>query len=70
MKYAKEERCLGGHVVTCRGRRVQYDGNWSFGQCVECDVVTWPLAIRFVDPGFIAYKLSRLRYTISDLFNR
>lgn len=34
MKYAKTERCHGGHV-TARSP-------WWFGRCDTCGVVTWP----------------------------
>lgn len=60
--YAKYGSCDNGSIRT-RLRRGDESGDnypgsrrWSFGRCTKCDVVTWPVVIRWVDPGWWNWK--------------
>lgn len=35
--------------------------SWSFGHCNQCDVVTWPVVTRLLDPGWWRWRLQRGR---------
>jgi hypothetical protein len=68
-KTAKIDRCENGSIRT-RGMRIAYEdgrrvvygehpreGGWRFGHCTDCDVVTWPYWIRFIDPTNYAMEI-------------
>lgn len=58
MRFARRHRCDNGRVLG-------WDGEERLPQlrlrrCNRCDVVTLPYAVRFVDPGYLSYRLSKL----------
>jgi hypothetical protein len=62
MKYAKVQRCENGTIKDRRGEWIS--SSWRFGFCDKCDVVTWPFALRWLDPGEWRWQFRR---TLGDL---
>jgi hypothetical protein len=65
-KSARVDRCEGGYVTAHRpwtsGLDEDYPGHpgkhrWSFGHCNKCDVVTWPVALSWLDPTWIKWAI-------------
>lgn len=68
---AKVSRCPSGSIRTRDmrigeedGRRVVYgrypsEDKWRFGHCTDCDVVTWPVITRWLDPGWLRWQMRR-----------
>ncbi len=81
-KYARRDLCHGGSIRT-RGMDIGYeDGRpvvygeypgedvWRFGHCTDCNVRTWPFALRRLDPTYwralIQSQILRLRWKWED----
>jgi hypothetical protein len=57
MRYAKVQRCAGGHLAGDI-----YGGfwwRWRLNRCDTCDLVVLPYVTRYVDPRWWAYALRR-----------
>lgn len=64
-RFAKVRRCEGGYTDVW-----DYDGlirQWRFASCNKCDVVTWPLVTRWLDPTWLWwYATHRLLWKFRD----
>lgn len=75
-KGASVYRCKNGSIRTGEirievegGRRVVYGGHpaenkWQFGRCTDCDVVTWPVITRWLDPGWWGWQFKFWKWDI------
>jgi hypothetical protein len=58
---ATGDRCEGGSIRTAlandQPQRAGYPGEhrWRFGHCTTCDIVTWPVVIRWLDPTWLKW---------------
>lgn len=72
MHYAKTDRCIDGRVEVRPGKIATFvepdetyvyntthpsESPWRFGQCNTCDVVTWPVVTRWLDPAWTLWKI-------------
>jgi hypothetical protein len=83
--YAKVYRCSGGRITVRRAPMsgveiIEEAEGWfnphpaahplRFGHCDKCDVVTWPYAIRYVDPtnvvSEIRWLVRKAKWKIED----
>ncbi len=79
-KGAKEYRCDNGSIRTKDlsigeedGRRVVYgqhpcEGQWRFGRCSNCDVITWPYITRWLDPGWWHWEFLGWKWDLEKLW--
>jgi hypothetical protein len=67
-RLARMERCYGGYVTARRpwltGLDEDYPGHpgehrWHFGHCNRCDVNTWPYVTRWLDLGYLSWRVRR-----------
>lgn len=70
---AKVDRCYNGSIRT----RVPYEGypgefhypgskKWRFGHCNKCDIVTWPVVTRWLDPGWWKWVFHKWTWRYDD----
>ncbi len=58
---ARTDRCDDGSIRTLTRNdhpgRFGYPGEhrWRFGRCNKCDIVTWPVVTRWLDPTWLKW---------------
>lgn len=64
VRFAKVDRCDGGHIQIDYSSR--WKRNWRFHRCDTCDVVCWPIVVRELDWRWWGWRISNWRSRISD----
>lgn len=67
MKHAKKYRCENGSMAPFGGVYYKADGTlrgkrwrlWRFNKCPKCGVIVLPYMIRWIDPGYLLWKIPR-----------
>lgn len=68
---AKVELCQSGSIRVNKLDESGYPGHpgafpWRFGHCTKCDVVTWPVVTRWLDPGWWRWEIKWFWRRVED----
>lgn len=64
-RYAKKDRCDGGHLDYKIMDKAIW--KWRFNRCDRCDVVTLPYVVRYVDWRFLVFwQIRNLKWWYKD----
>lgn len=67
-RYAKVQRCKGGHLET--GMYEKRLWRWRFNRCDTCDVLALPYAVQYFGPWWWRYTAAKavrnIRYRIQE----